>query len=546
MSINERVVDSRLVKATFPSVTAVEPGDLLWNNSGAAAKASAQADQGSEALNQELFASLFLGVSADKRLVGESGTGERVVVTDGVFDCTCPSTTWAIGDLVGPSEASNGTELENQQVEKVTVATRAIGYCVRAGTSVTTVRVRLISHYTPNVVYRGNLDASLADDVPLIAGTGSDAYLMWSTGDASNHALVLALGDTNQALHVTDKGAVATDWNVSADTHPTVYVHSNTTPATDYMTFGAHDGTTGHINVVGGTTLSLDFAGTAAAALTATTLTLSTGVALIQTDGVHFIGDTAHGQMTVGLCVNQGAADNIALALKSSDVATVLTTIVTGTVETDDFFAVSKWAGATGGALIQALGENAAVTTNMRLESYGGQADATHSAAGRGLVEVYASQHDGANALSDIGADGNVFAVIGRRGTADATLFIVDEDGEIHSDVTLNVFDEHDDVGLVRAYDMAAPKGGFVKSEWDSYVRSNEADLIRLGILGAPVREGGLVNMNRLMQLHNGAIYQLHTELMEVARLAVPAAARGGLPERMRRRLDKSPSETIA
>lgn len=96
-------------------------------------------------------------------------------------------------------------------------------------------------------------DINLLDNVDVALGTGSDALIRWSTGDASNHSTVFALGDSNQALHVTDKAAVATDWNVSADTHPTIYVHSNTTPATDYVKVGAHDGTTGHIEAVGGT-----------------------------------------------------------------------------------------------------------------------------------------------------------------------------------------------------------------------------------------------------------------------------------------------------
>lgn len=95
------------------------------------------------------------------------------------------------------------------------------------------------------------VDLGFADDQSLVLGTGNDAELLWSTADASNHAAVLALG-ASHALHVTDVAAKATDWNVSADTHPTLYVHSDTTPATDYLSLGTHDGTTGHIAAVGG------------------------------------------------------------------------------------------------------------------------------------------------------------------------------------------------------------------------------------------------------------------------------------------------------
>ena len=44
------------------------------------------------------------------------------------------------------------------------------------------------------------------DDVTMRFGTGNDARLVWSTADADNHSLVLALGDANQALHVSNGG----------------------------------------------------------------------------------------------------------------------------------------------------------------------------------------------------------------------------------------------------------------------------------------------------------------------------------------------------
>jgi hypothetical protein len=105
-------------------------------------------------------------------------------------------------------------------------------------------------------------DITLADTVDLLFGTGADAGFRWSTGDASNHSLVLGLDNTGQQLHITDQGAIATDWARSAGTHPEVSIHSNTTPATDYLAIGNHDGTTASIDVVGGTTLDLRIAGT--------------------------------------------------------------------------------------------------------------------------------------------------------------------------------------------------------------------------------------------------------------------------------------------
>lgn len=105
--------------------------------------------------------------------------------------------------------------------------------------------------------------AAFADDVAATWGTGNDFQILFSTGDASNHSTVLALDNTSQQLHITDVGAKASDWARSAGTHPEIAIHSNTTPITDYLAIGNHDGTTASINVVGGTTLSVQIAGTA-------------------------------------------------------------------------------------------------------------------------------------------------------------------------------------------------------------------------------------------------------------------------------------------
>ena len=137
------------------------------------------------------------------------------------------------------------------------------------------------------------------DDVRIKLGGGGDAHLVWSTADADNHSFVLALGDANQALHVTDVGALAIDWNVAADTHPTLYVHSNTTPATDYLKIGGHDGTNATIDLVGGTTLKIAFDGSAEVDISATALSPSS-------DGGNALGTTSLGWN--GLHLNTGTA----------------------------------------------------------------------------------------------------------------------------------------------------------------------------------------------------------------------------------------------
>ncbi len=97
--------------------------------------------------------------------------------------------------------------------------------------------------------------AILLDDVPLILGTGTDLEILLSTANlnagSGKEDMVVALSDVDQSLHITDLGAVATNWNLASTTHPTLYIHSNTTPATDYLAF-SHDATDGVIDSVGG------------------------------------------------------------------------------------------------------------------------------------------------------------------------------------------------------------------------------------------------------------------------------------------------------
>lgn len=164
-------------------------------------------------------------------------------------------------ELVGSgfSQGTVGSDIyasDNYTVTTTATSNTYIGRCVGYVSS-TNILVKLCVDSHPANVTAVDLD----DDEEAKFGTGDDVSILWSTGDASNHTTVFALGDSNQALHITDLAAKATDWNVSADTHPTVYVHSNTTPATDYLRLGNHTGTTADIDVVGGTTLNIQVGG---------------------------------------------------------------------------------------------------------------------------------------------------------------------------------------------------------------------------------------------------------------------------------------------
>jgi hypothetical protein len=147
--------DAATISVPSPASTLVTVGDLLFNNSGTLAKASAQADQLTAAANQKLFAKLFLGIAAEAKIAADSSTRNVLVRADVVARFDCASTTWTVGDLIGAVENTGGDALENQKVAKVTDPEAAIGVCVEAATSATTVKGHFFSRYAPPGLSRG-------------------------------------------------------------------------------------------------------------------------------------------------------------------------------------------------------------------------------------------------------------------------------------------------------------------------------------------------------------------------------------------------------
>ena len=116
-------------------------------------------------------------------------------------------------------------------------------------------------------------------------------------------ALLLPTGARD--FHIASAADYATDWNVANPTHPTVSVHSETTPATDYISL-SHNGTSGIINVEGGT-LALQVAGTTVLLLDSGVLTFDQDIFLNSGDGLN-VGSTARSTTSDG----DGATDLIA------------------------------------------------------------------------------------------------------------------------------------------------------------------------------------------------------------------------------------------
>jgi hypothetical protein len=144
------------------SATVIEVGDLIYQDPSTkqAKPASAQADQGTLAGNQELFTTNFVGVSADRSPSGT--TTDITVLSGGVFEMDCASATFSIGDRVGVAETAAGTALEDQKVIAVAATSPklAIGRVEKERTSAdTSVYVKIKS--------------TLLDDGPQAIASGS-------------------------------------------------------------------------------------------------------------------------------------------------------------------------------------------------------------------------------------------------------------------------------------------------------------------------------------------------------------------------------------
>ena len=116
---------------------------------------------------------------------------------------------------------------------------------------------------TISALHTYSVDIRMQDNADVSYGTGLDSLIRWSTGDASNHAMVIAVGQSNQVLHIAEACDVGFDWNQCANAADTeVQIHSSTSPDTDYLMIGRHTGTRATIDVVGGTGLCIDVSGT--------------------------------------------------------------------------------------------------------------------------------------------------------------------------------------------------------------------------------------------------------------------------------------------
>jgi hypothetical protein len=237
------------------------------------------------------------------------------------------------------------------------------------------------------------------------------------------------------------------------------------------------------------------------------------------TSGNVFIGDTTNANMTQGLTINQGTNDNQIFALKSSDVGHPFT----GIVEADTYGDMIKPDPTAGGLHIRGFRDaDGDPQEALKLEAFLGEAvNTTKSTAGIGAIAMNVFVTDGGTSVSATASNSNLVSI--RDGSA--VRFIFDSDGDSHQDVgtAWTNFDNEHDALITRSLGLVMDKASAVKTKWDDWGRDHREDLIRTGIIPNLTQEQinngerPLVNTTQVMRVHNGALWQLYTQIMDMA-----------------------------
>lgn len=138
--------DTNPVFVAPASATVIAIGDLVYLDPSTKAPMPA-ADFGwqfSLGVTQDIFQDHFLGIAEQASAAGK--TDPIRIATSGIFEMDAASTTWDLGDLVGPDDNAGGTALVNKQV--IAVATRALAIATvnkPVGTASTLVEIRIRS-----------------------------------------------------------------------------------------------------------------------------------------------------------------------------------------------------------------------------------------------------------------------------------------------------------------------------------------------------------------------------------------------------------------
>jgi len=192
-----------------------------------------------------------------------------------------------------------------------------------------------------------------------------------------------------------------------------------------------------------------------------------------------------------------GNSDNAQIVLQdTTDIAHGMTDIAS----TSTYANFRKMDDSNGGLRINGFSES-----NRALDLYGYVTSSDTTTGGGALAPVMTSAYKkSGTGAGSLGSSDNIFVVR----NASTTRFIVKGNGDFAYDGTGAAYDEHDDVGLLRAL-AREMWGGTIDSVWDKFITVNRQNLVDAGIMS----DSGFINGAALNRLLTGAIWQLNERL---------------------------------
>ena len=268
-------------------------------------------------------------------------------------------------------------------------------------------------------IYAGTIDRTAGrwgtnDAIPATFGNSQDCSVQYSAAQ-TNDALVVGVGTDSRSIIVCDEGDKATNFAYSAQTNPTLFIHSAATTANQYISI-AHDGTNGVI-------------------------TCGTGGVTFAGAGKFYINETADTDVTIGLSINQAANTDKILTFKQSSVAHGITTTGMFGVETDTYGAFSLWdiSGTVGGLLVSGYtGDKGGLCLAASYVT----GDTTKTTSADGAIHIIGQKRTGST-IGSMAADENILVIKDYQ----TPRFVFDSSGVMYVP-SFDLGDGHEGVGV--------------------------------------------------------------------------------------------------
>jgi hypothetical protein len=214
------------------------------------------------------------------------------------------------------------------------------------------------------------------------------------------------------------------------------------------------------------------------------------------------VGENGTSPLKGQVFVNDNGANQDALILKST--ASSQPFYVFGTSAT--WVTQRRW-NTNGGGIFRGM---SAGDVAVSIDGFADAPQTTTGTTSTAGIMLRCYDHNGSGSVQNHAAGRNIVVI--RNGST--TDFIFKSGGTAYANISWTTWDEENDLSLVRAYSHLASNA--IENKWDKFVSHNADDLHNLGLV-----VNGMTNMTGMMQLHNGALWQLHSRISELENMSI-------------------------